>query len=40
MEKTQVINYKGRDIFYINFSNSKNQEEVFFVIDEASKYIT
>ncbi len=40
MEKTKVINYKGIDIFYINFSNLKNQDEVFSVIDEASKYIT
>ena len=40
MGKTSVINHKGRGIFYIDFSNSKSQEEVFSVMDEASIYIT
>jgi len=40
MGKTGIINHKGREIFYIDFSNSKNQDEVFLTINEASKYIT
>ncbi len=40
MGRISQINHKGRNIFYIDFSNTKKQEEVFAVIEEASQYIT
>jgi len=40
MSRTKEINYKGKNIFYIDFSNTKKQEEVYSVIEDASKYIT
>ena len=40
MGKTKLINHKGENIFYIDFSNTKNETEVFAIIEEASQYIT
>lgn len=39
MARTQQINYKGRDIFHMDFSNLKNVQEINGVINESVKFI-
>jgi len=39
MGKTKVINYKGINIFYTDFSNTKTEQEIKSIIDECINYI-
>jgi len=39
MGKTQIVEYQGRKIFFIDFSNLKSFDEVKAVTVEAKKYI-
>ncbi len=39
MARTQQINHKGKDIFYMDFSNLKTQQEINGVINESISYI-
>ncbi len=39
MEKTTIINYKGNNIFQMDFSNTKSEQEIDIVINASIKYI-
>ena len=39
MNKTKIINYKGQNIFFMDFSASKTQDDVAKVIEESIAYI-
>ncbi|MCF6240988.1 MAG: hypothetical protein L3J74_06530 [Bacteroidales bacterium] len=39
MSGTKTINYKGVNIFYMDFSNAKNREEINKVMTESIHYI-
>ncbi len=39
MSGTKTINYKGVNIFYMDFSNAKSREEIKKVMDESISYI-
>lgn len=39
MSRTKLITYKGVSIFYMDFSNAKDQQEVAKIIEESIAYI-
>ncbi len=39
MSGTKIINYKGINIFYMDFSNAKSREEINEVLTESINYI-
>ena len=39
MSRTKIITYKGQNIFYMDFSNAKTQQEVAQIIEESIAYI-
>jgi len=39
MSRTKMITYKGQNIFYMDFSNAKTQQEVAQIIEESIAYI-
>ncbi|MBN1253619.1 MAG: hypothetical protein JXR51_16885 [Bacteroidales bacterium] len=39
MARADIINYKGRDIFYMDFSNLKTKEEINAVMVESVNFI-
>jgi len=39
MSRTKIINYKGQNIFYMDFSNAKTRQEVTQIIEQSIAYI-
>jgi hypothetical protein len=39
MERTQIIDYQGKKIFFMDFSNLKTTKEIQAVIQDSQKYI-
>ena len=39
MDNNKTINYKGKRIYYMDFSNLKKQEDILQVINESASYI-
>ena len=39
MSRTKIINYKGQNIFYMDFSNAKSRLEVKQIIEDSIAYI-
>jgi len=39
MERTQIIDYQGKKIFFMDFSHLKSNEEIKAVIQDSEKYI-
>ena len=39
MSRTKIITHKGQNIFYMDFSNAKTQQEVAQIIEESIAYI-
>ncbi|MEN8120682.1 MAG: hypothetical protein ABFS35_10060 [Bacteroidota bacterium] len=39
MSKTKIITYKGQNIFYMDFSNAKSQQEVAQIIEDSIAFI-
>ena len=39
MGKTKVINHKGINIFYTDFSNTKSEQDINLIIEECINYI-
>lgn len=39
MSRAKIINYKGKSIFYMDFSNIKTREEVIKIIEDSKSYI-
>ncbi len=39
MGKTKITNYKGIDMFYTDFSNTKSEQDINLIIEECISYI-
>ena len=39
MKRTQITNYKGHDVFHMDFSNTMNEQEINPILVESKEYI-